>query len=905
MIIRFSLPINFWRICQYNKDAFQAALTNYINNHLVNIIYFMKKKPITTSRFLSFILLALVCSCQTTEKKSLENAIYKNSEYSIDVRVDDLLGRMSLDEKIAQLNGGTQPVKKGELGVGTFGFMNMVLSPADAAKAYNQLQKAQIENTRLGIPATRSGEGLFAYMGNGSTSFPQPIALAASFDPATVSQMSEILAKEMKSRGIRRVLAPVVNLTRDPRWGRTNETYGEDPYLSGVMGAAYVKPMEEAQMSTMMKHFVANMGYDGQFTGPVHFDERILREKYFPAFKACADAGASSVMMAYNTLNGIPCATHKWLITDVLKNEWRFQGFVSTDGGSAQLIFDEQGIYKTPEELAIALMNAGCDKSSPPDFFQEPLKNAIKQGKVSKNRLNDAIRRILKQKFENGLFDNPYAIPEMAQELNNAPEHRAASLEIAKKTLVLLKNENNTLPFNKNVKNVAVVGPLGDWLMVGHYGGYGRHEVTVLEGVKKLLPKASVQFEKGVEMKYFAYPAIDEKYLEGKIKAEYFSNPRLEGNPEFIRQENKIEYDWGAKAPKGLPDDNFSVRWTGKFKSPVTGKVIIGATMDDGVKVWLNNQLIIDKWEGGSRRLTEAQVELEKNKIYEFKMEYYDGLFAAFAQLGWNVDIEKNIPKATEIAKNSDVIIAVMGMYENENWDRADLDLASEQEKLITELAKLNKPMVVVLQSGGVITMHDWIDKVDAVMVSWYPGCEGGKAIAQAIFGDYNPGGKLPLTFPKITGQVALNYNRLPKGKSKIKFIGEFNEPLFCFGHGLSYTTFAFKNLQISPKRISKTDSVDILVDVTNTGRILGEEVVQLYIHDVFASVAQPVKKLIGFKRVELNPNETKTVTFKITPENLKIWDINMKHVVEPGKFEIMVGNSSENIRLQDTLIVK
>lgn len=861
-------------------------------------------------KMINFLILSLFLLFASANAQNLPNnpipadAIYKNPAFSLEERVEDLLKRMILDEKFAQFQGGTELVQKGEVGVGDFGFMTMHLSPAEAAREYNRLQKSQIENTRLGIPATRSGEGIFAYMGNGSTSFPQPIGLAATFDPECVSRMSAILAKEMKIRGIRQVLAPVVNLTRDPRWGRTNETYGEDPYLSGMMGAAYTRPMEAAGLSTMVKHFVANMGLDGQFTGPVHFSERLLRENYFPAFKACINAGASSVMMAYNTLDGIPCATYKWLITDMLKNEWGLKGFVSTDGGSSEFIFEEVGVYDKPEALATALMNAGCDKSSPDWFYQEPLKKALGQGMVTQERIDDAVRRILRQKFESGLFEQPYADPAEADRLNNHPDHRKVSLEIAQKALVLLKNENNTLPFNKDVKNIAVVGPLADWLMVGHYGGYGRHEVTVIEGVKNLLPNANVSYEKGVEMKYFAYPAIDQKYFVDKIKAEYFDNVDLSGTPKYTKKETRIEYDWKSSSPEKIPFDNFSVRWTGKIKSPVSRKVKFGATVDDGVRLWLNNELIIDMWSGGARRLAETEVILEKGKIYDFKMEYFDNGFWAYAQLGWNINVEENIPKAIQLAKASDVIIVVVGMYENENWDRADLDLAEEQEALILELAKLNKPMVVIIQSGTVITTYDWIDKVDAVMVAWYPGCEGGNAIGQAIFGDYNPGGKLPITFPKVTGQVPLNYNMLPKGKGSIKFIGDFNEPQFCFGHGISYTQFAYSDLQLSAEKIGGRDTLYLSFLVKNIGDRDGDEVPQLYIHDRYASVSQPLKKLSDFKRITLKSGESQIVTFSLTQEKLKIWDINMKHVVEPGEFEIMIGASSNDIRLKDNFWV-
>jgi len=359
------------------------------------------------------------------------------------------------------------------------------------------------------------------------------------------------------------------------------------------------------------------------------------------------------------------------------------------------------------------------------------------------------------------------------------------------------------------------------------------------------------------------------------------------------------------RLPKNLPADNFSIRWTGKIKSPVTGKVKMGATVDDGVRVWLDGQLIIDMWSGGARRLAEAEVELKNDHVYDLKMEYFDNGFSAYAQLGWDIDPAENIPDAVQAASESDVIIAVVGMYENENWDRADLDLAVEQEKLILELAQLGKPLVVVIQSGTVITTYDWIDQVDAVLLAWYPGCEGGNAIAGAIFGDFNPGGKLPITFPKITGQVPLNYNRLPKGKGSIRFLGDFNAPQFAFGHGLSYTQFEYRDLQLSKKSIGREDTLILSFSVKNTGSVAGDEVVQLYLHDSFASVAHPVQKLSAFKRITLKPGETTPVTFKLPPERLKIWDLQMQHVVEPGEFQVMIGSASDDIRLVDLFKVE
>jgi len=836
----------------------------------------------------------------------ISNLFLVAQEDSIDLIVENMIKEMTLDEKLIQLGADfkDQPAKNKELGKGSFGFMTMHLSPKEAAQEYNQAQKNQIENTRMGIPAFRSVEGIFALMGNGSTSFPQPIAQAATFDPSCVSEVAEVLGIEMKSRGVTEVLSPVLNITRDPRWGRANETYGEDPCLIGLMGASYVKKMESMGIQTDLKHFVANMGLDGQFGGATSFSERRLREYYFPAFQMGVTAGASSFMMAYNTFDAIPCATHDWLIKDIIKGEWKFEGFVRSDGGSAQFIFEDGWIHETAEDLAADLLNSGCDKASPGWFMGDPLKQAVEKGRVSEERINDAVKRVLKQKIEAGLFDDPYVDASRANELNNTAEHRKKSLEICKKSLVLLKNDRQILPFSKEIENVAVVGPLADWLMVGHYGGYGREEVTVLEGVDHLLPHANIHYAKGTEMSYFAYPPIDEEFFSGKIKTEYFDNVDLSGKPKYIKKETRIEYDWKSGSPEGLPQDNFSIRWSGKIKSPVSKEVTFGVTVDDGCRLWIDDELVIDLWSDGSRRLAEGEFELKKDQIYDFRLEYFDNGFEAFVQLGWDIDLEEDIQFAIEAAEKSDVIIAVMGMFENENWDRADLDLAVEQEKMILELAKLDKPMVVVLQSGTVVTMYDWIDEVDAVLVSWYPGCEGGNAIAQTIFGDYNPGGKLPITFPKVTGQVPVNYNKLPKGKMSIKYMGDFNEPQFCFGHGLSYTQFEYSEIKFSGREMGANDSLEVSFQIKNIGDRAGDEVAQLYIRDVYASVALPQKRLKDFKRITLKPGETKEIKFVLHSEKLKIWDEGMNFVVEPGEFQVFIGSSLEDIRLKDSFWV-
>jgi beta-glucosidase len=817
---------------------------------------------------------------------------FKNPNLSIEERVDALMSQMTMEEKIGQLKHGDY-VKDSDPNFGFFGFLNSGLAAREGAEEYNKKQKEFLSHNRLGIPALKCGEALFAYIGNGSTSFPQSLALASSFDPDVVAKMADALGDEIHARGVRQIYAPNINIARDSRWGRTSECYGEDPYLMAKMGVAYCKEMRKKGILTCPKHWAANMGMDGKFGAQVHFTERYLRDIYFPAFKACIqESGANLIMMAYNTIDGVPCHANKWMMTDVLKGEWGFDGFVVSDGGSEQITFEAMGVAKTKMDLFVRSFNAGCDISD----FNNNIEEAFQKGLITKDRIDDACRRVLRQKFKTGVFENPYVDPEKAAKINDSPEHRQLALELGGKCMVLLKNDNNVLPLSKNVKSVALVGPFGDYLLVTCYGGWGQKRVTLKDGIEKLLPGVKINYEKGAEPSYCAYPAIHPENFVGGLKGEYFDNVNLEGKPKYVRTDSKIDFDWKDSSPEGLPNDNFSIRWTGKLKSPVSGKYNIGATVDDGVRLYINGEKILDMWGGGNRRISEAPYNFEKNKVYDIKMEYFDNGFTASAQLGWNVEPLLDIQKAVNAVKNSDVAIVAVGMRDEENLDRASLELNEEQEVLIKEIAKTGKPFVVVLQSGNVIAMHNWIDKAPAVMEAWYPGEEGGNVIAQTLFGDNNPGGKLPVTFPQTTGQVPINYNHFPYKSSDV-YVGIGNEPLFPFGHGLSYTTFEYSNGKISKDKIKTDESITVSVDVKNTGNCDGDEVVQLYIHPLVSSVCQPVMRLKGFSRISLKKGETKNVSLTLTPEDLKIWDINMKFVVEPGIYNIMIGSSSADIR--------
>ncbi len=855
---------------------------------------------------ISFLAVLLLMATTVLTQQKNQKPVYKNPQKSDEERVEDLLNRMTLDEKLAEIQFINSKNAK-ELDKHQIGTMFALLRGNEAgvaAEKYNKVQKEHIEGNRLGIPILMMDEALFGYMGYKTTSFPQPIGLASSWNPDLVNKAMRIVAIESKARGCRNVLCPVVNLPRDIRWGRFHETFGEDPYLASQIAIPYVKAFEEENIITCPKHFVANMGLDGRFGGPVHFTERLLREKYFPAFKACfQEGGAKMVMMAYNTLDGTPCTMNEWLMKDILKNEWGFDGIIVSDGGGITIADKTHKVGENDKELAARALNAGCDMDLSPDrYYGKPLKEAVEEGLVAEKNIDEAVRRVLRQKFRVGLFDEPFVDPEHAAKITDCDEHRKIAYEVARECVILLKNEKNTLPFSKNVNSVAILGPLADELYGTFYAGYGRKEVTLLDGIRDLLPNAEIVYEKGAELYNYALPPVQADYLmtnngQGGLIGEYFDNKDFEGEPVFTRVDEKIEFDWKTNAPEGLPADHFSIRWTGKLVAPVSGKVNLGVSCDDGVRVYVDNQMIIDDWSGGSKHLVQEEIELEKGKQYDLKIEYYDGTDKAIVQFGWDVFPFSQVPEAVEAAKNADVSVIVVGSLSAENRDRAILDLSESQEKLINSVAALGKPMAVVLHTGNVITMLDWEKNVPAIIESWYPGEEGGRAVAEVLFGDVNPSAKLPSTFPKHQGQVPLNYNHLPKKTSA--FIGIGNDPLFPFGHGLSYTTFEYNNLNLSSERISEDETLKISLSLKNSGQREGAEVVQLYLHDKRASMARPVKELKRFKKIWLKPDEEKTVEFELTREDLEFLDINMKKVVEPGEFSLMIGSSSEDIRLE------
>jgi beta-glucosidase len=589
----------------------------------------------------------------------------------------------------------------------------------------------------------------------------------------------------------------------------------------------------------------------------------------------------------------------------------------SSDLGSAGGCRDLHHTSSFLNQTAKRTLESGLDIELPGVYvYGDSFLTDLKLGIISTSILDTTVARILRAKFRLGLFDHPYVNIDSAIMENDTPEQRALALNAAHQSIVLLKNENNLLPLSKEIKSIAVIGPNANEIRLGGYSGFGMKVVTVLDGIKnKLGAGTKVSYAKGCELGELALPTVSSDCLipaGGKpgqrgLKGEYFSNQNLSGTPALIRIDKQINFDWGGGTPADsiIPSDRFSVRWTGIFVSPVSGKYKFSITTDDGVRLYADGTLIVNRWVDRGPTPDYFTMNLRKGQRVNLRIEYYENGGGASVALGWSGehDNKKDIDKAIALAKSADVAVFVGGIIEGEGQDRADLNLSGRQEELLHELIKTRKPVVAVLMAGSAVTMANWIDDVPAIVDMWYGGEEAGNALADVLFGDYNPSGKLPITFPQSVGQCPLYYNTTPSGRG-YDYVTMSGKPLFPFGHGLSYTKFEYSNLKIQNPKASQTENIHLGIEVRNTGTRTGDEVVQLYLHDQVASVVRPLKELGGFQRITLAPQESKTVVFTLTPDDFSMIDKDLKSVVEPGIFDVMIGSSSEDIRVNGTVEV-
>lgn len=766
-----------------------------------------------------------------SNEKTIDRAIYKDSGLSIQERIESLLSLMTVEEKAAQMvgvwnekadtmlnNEGEFDLKKAKEsyssghGLGQVGRPNEVLSGKTAkeiAALTNQIQKFFMEHSRLGIPVIFHEECLHGLAGMNATSFPQPIALAGTFNTGLIEKVYKISALEARVRGGHQALTPVVDIARDPRWGRVEETFGEDPYLVGRMGIAAVKGFQgdasfsdKTRVLATLKHFAAHGAPEaGMNCGPVNVSMRELREVYLAPFKNAIDeAGVISVMASYNEIDGVPSHANKWLLKDLLRDEWGFEGFVVSDYYAIWELSnrpDTHGhhVAKNEKDAAKLAIEAGVNIELPEPRAYKNIVKLVSDGALNEFRLDELVRPMLYWKFKLGLFEDPFVDPEQAEKISGAQEHRDVAKQAASESVTLLKNKNGILPLDiKEIKKMAVIGPNANRSLLGGYSGRPVHESTFLEGIKE---KVAGQ--------------IDVVYSEGC-------------------------------------------------------KITIGGS-------WEEDEVL--------------PADPEENK--------------------------RLIKEAVETAKDSDVIVVAIGgndQTSRESWalnhmgDRTSLEMAGQQNELVQAMVETGKPVVAFLFNGRPLAVNELDQHAEAILECWYIGQETGNTIADILFGDLNPGGKLPISFPRSVGHIPAFYNYKPSARRGYLF--DDASPLYPFGYGLSYTDFSFNDLILKKSVIENGDSTEVSVNVTNIGKREGSEVVQLYIRDKVSSVTRPVKELKGFEKIRLDPGETKTVTFVIAPSALAFYDIHMDYTVEPGEFEIMVGNSSDNNDLKTiTLSVK
>ena len=877
---------------------------------------------------------ALIAAATSLHAQGAPRPLYRDSSAAISARVNDLIGRMTLDEKFWQLymSPGDLDDPANDWSGGAFGLQIRMPSnarsdpttagsgqaPRAQAQKINDIQRYFTTRTRLGIPIIPFEEALHGLYADGATSFPQAIGLAATWDTSLMARIATAIGRETRSRGIRDVLSPVINIATDVRWGRVEETYGEDPFLSAAMGVAYVAPIEKLGVITTPKHFVANVGDGGRDSYPIEVSNRLLEETHYPPFIATIhQGGARSVMTAYNSVDGRPSTQNRALLNDKLKRDWGFAGFVISDAaatGGATVLHHTEASTATATKNAL---DAGLDvifQSSWPQA--RPYLAAFRSGTIAPSVIDSAVARVLTAKFQLGLFERPFVNPDSAAFWNGHASHRALALEGARKSIVLLKNSRETLPLSKSIGSVAVIGTDAMEDRTGGYSGPGNNRISILDGIRQRLGNTRVRYAAGVpriDREYAPVPAAQLTSTDSSgrairgLRGEYFDNPRLEGTPRMTRVDQQVNFGWTLNSPgRGIPFDWYSVRWTGTITVPAGQSPRIGVEGNEGYRLWIDDSLVVNVWQKRSYTTSFAPQALTAGQ-HRVRLEFFESAGNARIKLVWDADADRSwrakIDTAVAAARASDVAIVVAGIEEGEFRDRAKLALPGHQEELIEAVAATGKPVVVVLVGGSAITMP-WLDTVQSVIDVWYPGEAGGTAVTDVLWGDENPGGKLPITFPVFEGQLPLVYNHKPTGRGD-DYLDLTGQPLFPFGFGLSYTTFEYSQLAISPAAMGKDSTATVRFRVKNTGTRAGDEVAQLYLRDLVATQARPIIQLTGFQRVHLAPGEEREIRFSVGPSALRMLDANMKWVVEPGTFRILVGSSSKDLRLRGDLIVR
>lgn len=785
---------------------------------------------------------------------------------------------------------------------------------------------------RFDIPAHHWwSEALSGVARNGSaTQFPQSIAMASTWNPLLIEEMAFAISSEARAkyhaaneptghyRGLT-LWSPTINLARDPRWGRNEETYGEDPWLTSRIALGFVKGLQgydSQYLKTVatVKHFIANNHENGRTKDRPDIPEQFLRDYYMIPYKAAVEeGGVQSIMTAYSGINDIPCTMHKWLLTDVLRDEWGFDGTIVTDVGAPKYLSTQHKVTANEAESSAEMIKAGVNVICHFQDFRPYVKAAIQEGLITEEQLEQAVIQNLTTRMELGQViddsDNPYK--DIPGSIVGSPEHRDIARKIAQQGTVLLKNENDLLPIDtKTIKRIVVAGPYGNVAPLGGYSGTPTiTPITPLAGISKVASGLDIEVinQTSGDEYYTIIPAYfrPAKGVDGTIglKGEYFKGTELEGVPSATRLDQNITFNW----PKPIenidpliPQPKFSVRWTGELVPDRTGKFRLAVDSDDGIRVWLENELIIDDWHARAKKRNESKsIPMEAGEAYDIRVEYFDAGGEAIVNLLWMLPPEGGVKKYDP---NSTMIVYVGGFDIEDADEYTDLMNLELKKKQVEDLQKLYSeyPNTVVILNGGTIVPSEWLyANIPAIMHAWYLGQEGGDALADLLFGKVSPSGHLPITsYASANNLPPIKNYDLSKGRT---YMYHEKPVTFPFGHGLSYTEFNYGAISVDAKTLS-SDNPEVTVElpITNIGDMTSDDVVQVYIKDLERNpnAYNPKKQLCGFQRISLNPNETKQVTIKLDKSAFSYWDtVKDDYIVDPGAFEIQVGTSSEDIR--------
>ncbi len=870
---------------------------------------------------------------------------YKDSTLTPRQRAEDLLSRMTLEEKAAQMDMirgvelatkvheahfcsvdensdfDWQKVEK-SIGKKGMGFVHDVYSvPA----VLNKLQRFMVEETRLGIPCIFTGEALHGLSYPGATIFPMPINLGAAFDPELTNKVGAAIAAETRSLGIHEILAPNLDLAREPRWGRVEETFGEDTYLSSEMAYAIITGEQGEDISRPdkvlcePKHYcVHGIPEGGTNCSPARAGVREIETSYLPVFEAgIKKAGAYNAMASYNCIDGEAVIASDYYLRKILKERFGLKGYVRADFGAVSRLKGSHHMTTDNKDSICMAVNAGLDVQGfdfSNQYWEETLVELVKEGRISMETIDEAVLRILQVKFELGLFEHPYTEETRYKEVVRCEEHLQISYEAARESIVMLQNKNNLLPLKKDISSIALIGPSSGKQRVGSYSSepYGYQVESLTEACRRKVGKDTVIYQQdGCSISDRDIALVPKEWFVDGVTLTYYNNSSFAGNPVGSDRMNSINFNWIlAKPHRDLEFKGYSIRMSGTLRvntkdfteaDEIHGRLVF--TTDDSVRVYIDDNCVIDSFGEGKQKLPQCEFTFMNGAEHKLLIEYLCDVNGNNVTLSMDFH-DNSLEGALAAARKSEVVILVCGddkVTSGEGMDRSELCLYGKQKELIRQVCELQKPTILVLENGKPVDLSYETTRIDTILTAWFGGERGAKAIADILFGDECPSGKLPISFPKNVGQVPCYYSMLPGGSTE--YLEGSRKPLFSFGYGLSYCEFRYENLLV--KAGDNQYEYEVILEVTNLGTRTAEEVVQIYVEDLQSTIVTPEKLLKAFKRIKLLPGETKVIKLKLDFDSFKLLDRNYNWVVEPGDFCIMAGSSSDDIRLSQIISIQ